>query len=141
MTESELKEMYQVSHTGTNKYSNGNMYSIPVSGIDFEGLQEVTAIFSRDGKLIGVLTKLPKRKFDYLNKVIAGKYRLVNQQIPFVGNKSATYRDGATEIMLEAPHMSFEMSMNYINDELMRAFNSQSEAEARQKERNEASQL
>lgn len=141
MTEKDLKAKYNVSHTGTNKYSSGNMYSIPVSSIDFQGLKEVTTIFSSDGKLVAVLTTLPKNKFDYLNQALSGKYKLVNQKVPFVGNKAATYRDGATEITLEAPHMSFDISMNYINDELMRAFKQQSEAEARQKQQNEASQL
>ena len=37
--------------------------------------------------------------------------------------------------------MSFEMSMNYIRDDFMRAFNQQSEAEKRQKQQSEASQL
>lgn len=141
MTEKELKAKYNVSHTGTNKYSSGNMYSVPTSSIDFQGLKEVTTIFSTSGKLVAVLTTLPKSKFDYLNQALSGKYKLVNQQIPFVGNKSATYRDGSTEITLEAPHMSFDMSMNYINDDLMRAYKQKSEAEARQKQKSEASQL
>ena len=141
MTEKELKATYNVNFTGKNKYSNGNMYSVPVSSINFDGLKEVTTIFSKDGKLVAVLTSLPKNKFDYLNKVLAGKYKLVSQQIPFVGNKKATYRDGSTEISLSAPHMSFDMSMNYVNDELMRAFNKQSQAEAHKKKQNEASQL
>lgn len=141
MTEKDLKAMYTVNHTGTNKYSNGNMYSVPTSSINFEGLNEVTTIFSTDGKLVAALTSLPKSKFDYLNKVLGGKYKLVSQKIPFVGNKKATYRDGSTEITLDAPHMGFVMSMNYITDDLMRAFNHQSQAERRQKQKNEASQL
>jgi len=140
-TETQLKSMYNVQHTGTNKYSNGNMYSIPTSAIKFEDLQEVTTIFDTEGVLIAVLTTLPKSKFDYLNQALGGKYKRVSQNIPFVGNKSATYRDGGTEITLEAPHMKFVMSMNYIRDDLMRAFNQQSEAEKRQKQQSEASQL
>lgn len=141
MTEKDLKAMYNVNHTGTNKYSNGNMYSVPVSSINFEGLKEVTTIFSTDGKLVAVLTSLPKSKFDYLNKALGGKYKLVSQKIPFVGDKKASYRDGATEITLDAPHMGFVMSMNYIRDDLMQAFNRQSQAEAQKKQQNEASQL
>ena len=140
-TESQLKSLYNIQHTGTNKYSNGNMYSVPTSAINFDGLQEVTTIFDTKGVLVAVLTTLPKSKFDYLNQMLGGKYKRVSQNIPFVGNKSATYRDGATEITLEAPHMSFEMSMNYIRDDLRRAFNQQSEAEKQQKQKNEASQL
>lgn len=101
----------------------------------------MTIIFDTTGLLIAVITTLPKSKFDYLNQTLGGKYKRVSQNIPFVGNKSVTYRDGGTEITLEAPHMSFEMSMNYIRDDLMRAFNQQSEAEKRQKQQSEASQL
>jgi hypothetical protein len=64
MTEKDLKTKYNASHTGTNKYSDGNMYSVPVSSIDFDGLKEVTTIFSTDGKLVAVLTTLSKHKFD-----------------------------------------------------------------------------
>jgi len=140
-TEQELKSMYNVKNAGANKFSTGNMYNVPVGDINFEGLQEVTAIFSADGKLLAVLTTLPKSKFDYLNQTLGRKYKRVSQKIPFVGNKSATYRDGGTEITLDAPHMSFEMSMNYIRDDLMKKFNQQSEAEKRKKQANEASQI
>lgn len=141
MTESELKAKYNVTHTGTNKYSNGNMYSVPTGSISFEGLQEVSTIFDKNSKLVGVLTKLPKGKFDYLNQTLGGKYKRVSQNIPFVGNKTATYRDGATEITLDAPHMSFTMSMNYLNDSLMSSFNDQSQREQKQKKASEQSQL
>lgn len=141
MTEKDLKAKYNVSHAGINKYSSGNMYSVPTSSLDFQGLKEVTTIFSTEGKLVAVLTTFPKSKFDYLNQALSGKYRLVNQQIPFVGNKRVTYRDGATEITLDAPHMSFEMSMNYISYELMLQFKQQSDEEVYQKKQSEAAQL
>lgn len=140
-TEQQLKAMYDVQPKGMNKYSSGNMYSVPESSIDFDGLQEVTTIFDRKGVLIAVLTNFPKSKFSYLNQAIGGKYKLIDQNIPFVGNKSVIYRDGATEISLDAPHMSFTMSMNYIRDDFMRTYNEQSEAEKRQKQASESSQL
>ena len=140
-TEKDLKSIYNVSHTGINKYSNGNMYSVPVASIDFDGLKEVTTIFSMDGNLVAVVTKLQKGKFDYLHKLLGDKYKLVSQQIAFVGDKKATYRDGATEISLDEPHMSFDMSMSYINDDLMQAFNQKSQAEIRQNQQSEGSQL
>src|SRR3990167_10281849 len=59
-TESHLKSMYNVQHTGTNKYSNGNMYSVPASDINFDGLQKITTIFDTKGVLIAVLTTLPR---------------------------------------------------------------------------------
>ncbi len=140
-TEKELKSLYNVKHTGMNKYSNGNMYSVPAGNIAFDGLQGVTTIFDTDEVLVAVLTEFPKSKFGYLNKAIGGKYQLVSQKIPFVGNKTATYRDGTTEITLNAPHMNFKMSMNYIRDDLLRAFNNQNEAEKKEKASSESSQL
>ena len=140
-TEEQFKAMYKATHTGTNKYSNGNMYSVPASAINFEGLQDVTTIFGADGKLLAVLTTLPKSKFEYLHGTLGKKYTLLNQNIPFVGDKSASYKNGLTKITLDAPHMSFEMSMNYIRDDLMKKFNQESEEEKQKKRSNEASQL
>lgn len=140
-TVEQLKSKYTVSHQGINKYSQGDMFQIPQNQIQFEGISDVTAIFSRSGKLVAVLTDLPKNKFDYLNGTLAKKYQLVNQKIPFVGNKSATYKSGETEITLNAPHMSFQLSMNYIHSDLLKAFNVQSEKEQKEKEQQESSML
>lgn len=140
-SEQSLKEKYNLSYTGVNKYTAGNMYTIPAGAINFEGLEEVTVIFGKDKKLMAVLTTLPKSKFDYLSTILSGKYTLVNQRIPFVGNKSATYREGSTEIKLEAPHMSFQMSMNYIQDNLLKAYNHQQKEEQQKKIVNESSLL
>lgn len=140
-TAAQLKSKYNVSHQGINKYSQGDMYLIPQSQIQFEGIGDVTAIFSRSDKLVAVLTELPKSKFDYLNETLAKKYRLVNQQLPFVGNKSATYKDGETEITLEAPHLSFQLSMNYIHSDLLKVFNTQKEQEKKEKQQQESSML
>lgn len=38
-TETQVKSLYNVKHTGTNKYSNGNMYSVPTSAINFDGFK------------------------------------------------------------------------------------------------------
>ncbi|ELU8568852.1 hypothetical protein SD462_004076 [Vibrio alginolyticus] len=140
-TVEQLKSKYNVSHQGTNKYSQGDMYQIPRGQIQFEGISDVTAIFSRSDKLVAVLTELPKSKFDYLNGALGKKYQLVNQKIPFVGDKSATYKDGETEITLSAPHMSFQLSMNYIHSDLLKAFNTQSEKEKKKKKQQESSML
>lgn len=140
-TETQLKEKHKLNHTGTNKYTDGNMYSVPISGIDFSGLKKVTTIFNKNGKLVAVLTTLPKSKYDYLKKTLDGKYKLTNEKKAFVGDKSSTYRNGSTEVTLEAPHMSFNMTMNYITDELSNAYNEKSEMERQKKRDKEASQL
>ncbi len=135
----DVKAKYSAQKTGINKYSGGEMYDI--SGINFDGLQKATVIFSREGKLLAVLTTLPKSKFDGLLSALSNKYKLVSKQIPFVGNKSAKLVDGNTEITLDAPHLSFQMEMNYINKDLWKAYKSQSNKEREQKKKSEQSQL
>lgn len=137
----EVRAKYSTKNAGINKYSKGEMYELDVSQINFDGLQSATAIFSQEGKLVAVLTTLPNEKFDYVLNGLASKYKLVSKQIPFVGNKSAKFVDGNTEISLTAPHMSFEMEMNYINKDLWKAYKSQSDADAQQKQSREKSQL
>lgn len=137
----DLKERYTVTDSGENKYSGGKMYSIKPSQIDFEGLQNVSTIFSNDGKLLAVLTTLPKSKFDYLYDSLGKKYKLTAKEIPFVGNKSASYVDGNTEITIDAPHLSFDMSMNYISLDLLKAAKTQATQEENNKKRRENSQL
>ena len=140
-TESEVKSMYSTQHSGINKYTNGNMYELRSTDINFEGLQEVSTIFNSEGTLVAVLTKFPKGKFEYLNQIMSQKYKRVRHEVPRVGNKSATYLDGETEITLNAPHLSFEMSMNYIRLELKREYEQQVADERNQQRKNESQQL
>lgn len=137
----DVKAKYGAQKTGMNKYSNGEMYDLDVSGIDFDGLQKATVVFGQDGKLLAVLTTLPKSKFDYLLSGLSNKYKLISKQIPFVGNKLARLVNGNTEITLDAPHLSFEMEMNYINKDLWRSYKDQSNQERQQKQKGEQSKL
>ena len=137
----DVKAKYGVQKTGINRYSNGEMYDLDVSDINFDGLQKVTVIFSTEGKLLAVLTTLPKNKFDYILSGLSNKYQLVSKNIPFVGNKSAKLIDGNTEITLDAPHLSFQMNMNYINKDLWKSYKEQSNAENQQKIKKEQSLL
>lgn len=140
-TVSEAKGKYRITEAGTNKYSNGPMFNVPTGQIEFEGLKGLTLIFDEGGTLVGVLATLPKAKFNSIHQTLSGKYRVISQNIPFVGDSSARYVDGATQITLDAPHMSFEMSMNYIRKDLADAFAAQSAADAEAKKRAEDSQL
>lgn len=140
-TEKQLEEVYNANLLGTNKYSNGNMYDLPVNQIDFEGLEKTTLIFNKEKILVAVLTKFPQSKFDYLRKVLNKKYKKISQKIPFVGDKSVTYKHKETEISLRAPHLSFKLSMDYVHNEFEKMFKKISNAEKKQKENKEASQL
>ena len=140
-TIAEAKSKYTLRETGINKYSNGSMFSIDTSEVNFEGLSELSLIFNTNNVLVAVLTKLPKSKFKSLHQSLSKKYKVVSQNIPFVGNSSAKYVNGLTEITLDAPHMSFDMNMNYVRKELIAAYSRQSTQERQAKKRSEESQL
>lgn len=141
-TEKETADLYSgYSSLGENRYSHGNMYNIPVKDISFDGLQEVTAIFDSNGILVAVLAKLPKEKFDYINSSLKKKYKLISQQIPFVGNKFTKYSNGNTQILLDAPHLSFEMTLSYLQTNFYDDYNKQVTAEQRKKSAAEQNQL
>lgn len=140
-TPESLQEQYRAEQSGLNKYTMGPMYTVDPSQVGFEGLQELTLIFSRNQKLQGVLATLHKNRFDRLYKMLRGKYQLVSKKIPFVGNKSAEFRDGQTDVRLNAPHLSFEMSMHYLHSDLVASFERQRAREKNEKRQRESGQL
>ncbi|MBN3495723.1 hypothetical protein [Vibrio neptunius] len=141
MTESQLQSQYKVEPLVTNRYTQGNMYSVPVESIDFDGLKSLEVTFSKEGTLLVVLAKLPQAKFDYINGMLKKKYTLVRETIPYVGNKEVVYRESETLIILLAPHLSSEMTMIYTNEALYNEVQRQRDAAERQTQKSEASQL
>lgn len=137
----DVKAKYSTKYTGINKYSNGDVYDLDVSELSLDGLESATVIFGANGKLQGVFCTLPKEKFKYLFGSLKSKYKLLNSNMPFVGDSSAKFVDGNTEITLNAPHMSFVMDMNYIDKNLMKRFKQQSSNEQQSKKKKEAAQL
>ncbi|MNZ88270.1 hypothetical protein D3C78_1071580 [compost metagenome] len=138
-TEEQFLKQYSANQIGTNLYNNGHMYVVAPDSIDFDGLQKVLVVFDAKGSLAGVDAQFPKEKFDYLNQALGKKYKLVDKKIPFVGNKRATYKDGNSKIILDAPHMSFKMNMTYLTREFEKAIaDGEREAKSRQKGREES---
>jgi len=135
----ELKQKYNVQKEGINKYSQGEMYSI--LDIGFDGIQNVTAIFDKNKKIVALLTTFPKSKFNYLMGLLQNPYQLVNKQIPFVGNKYAKFIDDNTEIVLDAPHLSFSMNMDYMSFAFRDKYQNSIETEKEEKVQEEQNAL
>lgn len=126
---------------GTNKYSGGPMLGSSGAGYGIDGLNEVTYIFDTQGKLSAVLMEMGKHRFDAVYKAVSAKYKVVSQKRPFVGNQYARFEPGDAVIEIDAPHMSFEMGVRYVRNDLMKKFRSQSKAEADAKETSEAAKF
>ncbi len=142
ITVDEVKKKYKTQHTGKNKYTGGDMYSLDIDAIGIDGLQSATAIFDDKNKLVAILATLPKSKFQFLYDTMSKKkYKLSKKSIPFVGTKSANFKSGNTTVYLYAPHLSFEMSLNYIDNKTQKAFQAAQRIEEQNKKKAEQAKL
>lgn len=140
-TITQMQSKYKAEFNGYNHYSNGKMFKLETGQLGLNGLTDALAIFDTSEKLVAVLLTLPKHRFDAMFSSLNSKYVLQSKQIPFVGNKKAVWKDGKTEVTLDAPHMSFDMSLNYINQAFYKRYLNQSSKEREQAKQKESSQL
>ena len=137
-TYSELTAKYPVKQQGFNELSQGKAITVAKSHFELDGLQEdVVFTFDSNDKLIAVVMTLNKNKFDDILSSLS-KYKLVRKDIPFVGNKYAKFKDGNCVIELNAPHMSFSMTLFYVtNDGYKKSENSiQQDEQSRKSKQN-----
>jgi len=118
------------------------MFSLDTDAIDIEGLKAATAIFNDENKLVAIMTTFPKNKFNFLFETMKKKkYKLSKKNIPFVGNTSAEFKNGNTTVFLNSPYLSFEMSLNYIDNTAYKAFQTAQKKENEEKKEAEQSKL
>lgn len=132
---------YSLEPAGINEYSEGKMFTAPVAQFSFEGLQQLTLIFDRDESLVAVVATLNKQRFDALYNGLSEHYRLLSSQRPFVGNQMANFESGDTEIQLDAPHLSFQMTLSYLEKGFLRSFREQVSAAENLQQQHEMNQL
>jgi hypothetical protein len=130
----ELEKSTTLVDKGINKFSGGRMLTSDGHGIGIDGLSEITFIFDKSDRLSGVLMSLPKGGIDNDNfkqklAMLNAKYKLIEKRMPFVGDSYAKFRLGDSIVEMSAPHMSFDMTLNYLSNQLISDFTTQSEKE------------
>ncbi|WP_347988505.1 hypothetical protein [Methylomonas sp. AM2-LC] len=135
---SSLSEKTTTQDGGINKYSNGPMLKTDGNSYEIDGLNEVLYIFDDQRKLMGVIMTMHKDRFDSIYSFIAKKYKVFSQERPFVGDKSAQFKAADSIIEINAPHLSFQMKVSYIRNDLMQKFNNQSKVDTETKKKSEA---
>jgi hypothetical protein len=136
-----LAKNTKVTNEGVNKWSAGPMLKTDGTSYEIEGLNSVQYIFDDQKKLMGVLMNMGKDRFDTVFQFLSGKYKVQTQQRPFVGNQFARFKTPDSVIEIDAPHMSFQMEVRYLRNDLLQKFNTQSQAEAATKKKNETSKF
>lgn len=131
----------KLNNEGTNRYSRGPMLKALGKGFDIEGLQDVWFVFDEREVLVAVQMTMAKGGFDRVYQNLAGKYRLVRKDIPFVGDKYARFQQGDIVIELEAPHMKFTMTVTYQATGFEKQANAAVRQENTKKQKREAGQF
>lgn len=127
----------RVVEAGMNKWSEGPMLRSDGGGYSINGLSDVLYIFDKGGVLAAVVMTLGKERFDEIFDIVAGKYKTVSKQIPFVGDKSARFKAKGVTIELNAPHMSFQMEARYVRDDFLQRFHTRADTESQEKKSSE----
>lgn len=138
---SALTKQTKIKGEDVNKWTGGAQFHTDGSAFEIRGLQNVQYIFDDQKKLTAIIMTMGKDGFDSVFKAVSAKYKVVNQQRPFVGNQYAKLKSQDSIIEIDAPHMGFDMEVRYIRDDLMKKFNEQSAAEEQAKKKKEASKF
>lgn len=142
-----LSAKTRLAEMGTNKYTGGKMLSGTGAGLDVDGLKEITFIFDQNNVLAGVTMSLSKgggmnnEGFKKLSKALGSKYKQVEKREPFVGDCYARYVQGDSVVILNVPHMGFDMGLSYLTKGLLADFNKQSAQETAAKQKSQASKF
>lgn len=117
-----------------NRWSAGPIVGVDPQSVDIDGLQELTLIFTKDKVLAAVLMTIDKSRAREVMNILRSRYKVEKEVVPFVGDVYGRYRAGRTLAILEAPHMSFSMTVLYADDDFYRSYQKMSqEAEQRHK--------
>lgn len=125
-------------YVGVNKWTGGPMLKSNGDGLDVEGVEEIVFIFGKDNRLDGVVMTVGKYRLNEVAAVLRKKYKVVRENIPFVGDAFATYRQGDSVVRIVAPHLSFSMEVQYLSNRLLAAFNEGWAAEEAERLRRQA---
>jgi len=112
----------KVQNAGTNSWTQGQVLLVQQGNYGIEGLQSVHYIFDASGKLACVLMTMGKNRFGEIFDLLAGKYKLVKQVRPFVGDQSAQFTAPDAIIDVSAPHMGFQMEVSYMTPAFVKAW-------------------
>ncbi len=125
----DVKKTYRILRSTQNATQGYYNNFLDTQNIPMDTLSEVDVI-SNDNKIVeGVLLELNKNQFDEIYKMLSDKYKVLSSQLPFVGNKYVKLQDGDCYITIEAPHMSFKMSVAYITKNLENKYHNRLDTE------------
>lgn len=136
-----LGKQTNLTEVGTNEHSGGVMLVSDGQGLGVEGLTKLVAIFDKTKTLVAVVMTMPKNVNSTYSK-LSEKYKTVSNNIDlFMGNGSAKLEKGDSWVMIEAPHLSFQMDVMYATKGFMADVERDNEDSRAKKEQEQKSKL
>ncbi|MFV5491134.1 hypothetical protein [Acinetobacter sp. ASP199] len=135
---------------GINSYSQGKMIATNGNGYGVDRLTKVTYIFDQNETLQAILMQIDNRDAKMGNEgfkkfkgyIEQRGYKRISNQEPFVGNQYAEYvTPNGDVIELSAPHMSFDLRIDYQTAAFMKTFNTQQQQQKTEQTQTEAAQF
>lgn len=140
-----LKKAFDESNCDYSQNSaitSGKLVVCPSRSFDFDGItDDVIFIFSKDNKLDAVLLTISKNNFESILSSLSSKYKVIEKHQQFVGDAYAKLRGGNINIFLQAPHLSFEMSLIYSTDDFDKKCSKRQKQKIEDKKRKQNSNL
>lgn len=119
---------------------NGNVLTLNEKNIPIDNVSSAVVALENN-KVKAVLLVIQKSKFDYFYNLLKGKYKLTKKEIPYVGNKYASFIKDDVIILLDAPHLSFEMDLLYIDREYDKALKKRQKEKKENEKKQDSEQL
>lgn len=126
---------------GISTHAGGPMLEAPGRGLGVDGLQSAFMLFDAQNRLAGGLLTLNKGRYEAVVQAMKEKYTLVREVRPHVGNRRAEFRADGALITVEAPHMSFEMTVFYRTSGVQASMDRGAAAEAENRRRADREQF
>ena len=130
----DVKAKYRIiSEEAGDGAGMGYYYTVSTENLPLKNITEVIINCSDQGIVRAVLLETNKDNFESFFSSISSKYKLLEKDLPFVGNKEALFSADNCMIRLKALHMSFKMTITYCNKELSDLLQARTAREAQAK--------
>lgn len=122
----ELKTQFMesgCSHEGESSFMKGPVVICPSESVNFENLRQATFVFNSEEILSAVFLELNEQpslertQFKSLLKSLSQKYKLIQKNVPIVGDAFAKFKAGGVSIVLNDPHMDRYLYIDYSTPE------------------------
>ena len=130
-----LSDKARLEDNGISYYTEGKMYKGNASGLGLEGAQTITLICDKSNTLVVVQVIINKDYFQSYQKMLKAKYKQNKLINPYVGNRYAKYTQGNSTVTLNAPHLSFEMTLGYATNDFLKLMDSVDKKEKQSKDK------